>query len=124
MAGAKARRILVADDDADTVESFMLLLRSLGHEVTCAVNSTAALELARSTRPELIFLDIGMPDMDGWELARILREEAGPDAIRIVAVTGRGEQEDFSRSRKAGFDAHVVKPMDFDLVKSILAQMG
>jgi CheY-like chemotaxis protein len=123
MGRGKTRRILVADDDVDTVESFALLLRSLGHTVELATSSAAALELARRSRPELVFLDIGMPGMDGWEVARVLRGEAGPDGVRIIAVTGRGEQEDFSRSRKAGFDAHVVKPMDFDLVKSILAQL-
>ena len=124
MAAQKAKRILVADDEADTVESFALLLRSLGHEVEFAINSAAALELARRWKPDVAFLDIGMPGMDGWELARVLRAEAGPDGVRIVAVTGRGEREDFAKSRKAGFDAHVVKPMDFDMVKSILLQFS
>ena len=123
MTQKKARRILVADDDTDTVESFALLLRSLQHAVELATTSSAALEIARRWKPDLVFLDIGMPGMDGWEVARVLRGDAGPDGVRIIAVTGRGEREDFSRSRKAGFDAHVVKPMDFDLVKSILAQL-
>lgn len=119
-----SRRIIVADDDLDTVEALAMLLRALGHHVDVATRPAAVLELAARTRPELIFLDIGMPEMDGWELARRLRERLGQDAARIVAVTGRGAKEDYVRSRRAGFDAHVQKPVDMAILQSILAQMG
>jgi CheY-like chemotaxis protein len=118
------RRIIVADDDLDTVEAMALLLRAIGHQVEVATSGPAVLELAGRTRPDIIFLDIGMPGMDGWELARRLRERLGTDAVRIVAVTGFGAKEDYLRSRKAGFDAHVQKPVDMALLHSILAQMG
>jgi CheY-like chemotaxis protein len=117
------RRVIVADDDLDTVEAMALLLRAIGHQVDIATSGAAVLDLARRTRPEIIFLDIGMPDMDGWQLASLLREELGTDAVRIVAVTGYGAKEDYLRSRKAGFDAHVQKPVDMALLQSILVQM-
>ena len=121
---AQGKRIIVADDDLDTVEAMALLLRAIGHTVDVATSGAAVLELAVRTRADIIFLDIGMPDMDGWQLARKLREQLGTDAVRIVAVTGYGAKEDYLRSRKAGFDAHVQKPVDMALLQSILAQMG
>ncbi len=121
--GSKGRRILVADDDLDTVETLSILLRQMGHEVAIATRAAAVLELARQRRPELILLDIGMPDMDGWEVARQLRKELGHEAVRIVAVTGRAEREDFVKSRQAGFDAHVTKPVDPALIESLLQEI-
>jgi len=118
------RRILVADDDLDTVEAMAMLLRAIGYHVDVATSGSAVLELADRLRPEIIFLDIGMPDMDGWQLARRLRDQLGTDTVRIVAVTGFGAKEDYLRSRKAGFDAHVQKPVDMSLLQSILAQMA
>ncbi len=118
-----ARRILVADDDVDTVETLSLLLRQLGHEVSVATTSAAVLPLAREARPQLILLDIGMPDMDGWQLARLLRQELGRESVRIVAVTGRSQREDYVKSRQAGFDAHVTKPVDPSLIQSMLAEI-
>ncbi len=122
-AAPAGRRILVADDDLDTVETLSLLLQRLGHEVTVATRAASVLELARKTRPQLILLDIGMPEMDGWQLARLLRQELGHDAVRIVAVTGRSQREDFVRSRQAGFDAHVTKPVEPSLIQSMLAEI-
>ncbi len=123
LAAEGARRILVADDDVDTVETLSLLLRQLGHEVSVATTSAAVLPLAREARPQLILLDIGMPDMDGWQLARLLRQELGRESVRIVAVTGRSQREDYVKSRQAGFDAHVTKPVDPSLIQSMLAEI-
>ena len=117
------RRILVADDDLDTVETLSILLKRLGHEVMVTTEAEAVLPLADRHRPELILLDIGMPGLDGWQLARQLRRHLGHEAVRIVAVTGRTGREDFARSREAGFDAHVTKPVDLALVQSMLAEI-
>ena len=118
-----ALRILVADDDPDTVQTFALLLRSFGHQVETASNSAVTLEMARRSKPQLIFLDIGMPDMDGWQLAPLLRQQLENASVRIVAVSGHADREAHIRSRKAGFDAHVAKPVDLPLLESILTQM-
>ena len=117
------KEILVVDDDLDTARMFAVMLRQLGHAVEYVTSSQAVLDVARSIRPWLIFLDIGMPGLNGWELAPILKEELGHEAVRIVAVSGYGEPEHHRRSREAGFDAHVQKPVDMTLLQSILAQI-
>lgn len=118
-----ATRVLVVDDDADTAEMFTHLLRELGHAVQYVTSSQAVLDVARKLRPALIFLDIGMPGPNGWELAPLIRRELGYERVRIVAVSGYGAPEHHRRSREAGFDAHVQKPVDMDLLRSILAQL-
>jgi DNA-binding response OmpR family regulator len=84
-----ARRVLIVDDNLDTTRSYVLLLRSMGHEVQYAINGYAALGLARTFRPEVVLLDIGLPDFDGCELAQLIRNELGSERVRILAVTGR-----------------------------------
>ncbi len=117
------RAILVVDDDLDGARMFALLLSHLGHSAEYATHPQAVLELTRRIRPWLVFLDIHMPGTSGWELARALRGELGHETLRLVAVSGSGEPTDHKRSREAGFDAHVQKPVDIDLLKSILAQI-
>jgi CheY-like chemotaxis protein len=119
-----SRTVLVVDDDADTAQMFAYLLRDLGHAAEYVTSPHCVLEVARRMRPDLIFLDIGMPEVNGWELARLLRRELGAETVRIVAVTGRGAPEDHKRSREAGCDAHVQKPIDMALLRSILAHMA
>lgn len=119
----ESKRILLADDDLDALETMSILLRQLGHEVFLASSGEAALLSAQANRPHLILLDIGMPDMDGWEVGRQLRAAHGPDGVRIIAVTGRAEGADYRRSREAGFDAHVAKPIDFALLQSMLREI-
>ncbi len=116
-------RILVADDQKDSVETLAALLRHMGHHVATATSSVEALDAARRTKPELIFLDIAMPHLDGWQLAPLIRQELGAQAVHIVAVSGYADQAAHIRSRKAGMDAHVAKPIDMALLKSILAQL-
>ena len=111
------REILVVDDDPDTARMFAVMLRQLGHAVEYVTSPQAVLDVARS------ILDIGMPGINGWELAPILKEELGHEAVRIVAVSGYGDPEHHRRSREAGFDAHVQKPVDMTLLQSILAQI-
>ncbi|MGE5641034.1 MAG: response regulator [Clostridia bacterium] len=120
---AEKRTILVADDDPDAVETLSLLLSRLGHRVFSTTRAGDVLSLATLHRPQLILLDISMPDLDGWQLARSLRGELGYERVRIIAVSGRVDSEDYRRSRESGFDAHVPKPVDLALVQSMLEQV-
>lgn len=114
------RRILVADDNADALESLALLLQAEGHEVRTARDGHEACELAESYRPDLALLDIGMPGCDGYEVARHVRAlEWGSDVL-LVALTGWGQSEDRSRSRDAGFDLHLVKPVTPEALRGAL----
>jgi signal transduction histidine kinase len=106
------RNILIADDNQDALESLALMLRLEGHEVHCASDGEEALALAGLRRPEIVVLDVGMPKLDGCEVARRIRAESwGRDAV-LVALTGWGQDADRKRSREAGFDMHLVKPVD------------
>ena len=117
------RQVLVVDDDRDTAMMFATLLKQLGHAAEYVTNPQLVLDIARRLRPWLVFLDIGLPGMSGWELAPLIRQELGHDAVRIVAISGWGNPEHHQRSREAGFDAHVQKPVDLELLRSILAQI-
>jgi PAS domain S-box-containing protein len=115
------RRVLVVDDNANTADSLALLLRLAGHDVRVAHDGSSALEAARAERPDAVFLDLGMPGMDGYEVARRLRQESGLEGVRLVALTGWGKDEDRRRTREAGFDQHLVKPADLPAVQAVLA---
>jgi CheY-like chemotaxis protein len=110
-AGRAGRRILIVDDNADAAESLALLLRMGGHEVRTAHDGPAALADARAFPPEVVFLDIGLPGMSGYDVARALRSAEGKQAM-IIALTGYGQAEDRRRCEEAGFDMHLVKPVD------------
>jgi signal transduction histidine kinase len=107
-----ARRILVVEDNLDAAEAMQLLLRGIGHEVLVVGDGGEAVEAAQRFEPEIILLDIGLPGMDGYELARRLRHLPETRAARLIAVSGYGQQKDRARSRDAGFDMHLVKPVD------------
>ena len=119
-AGGVPRRVLVVDDNIDAAATLDLLLRSLGHETRVAHDGMKALEIAREFRPEVILLDIGMPGLDGYEVARRLRAMNHGTSFRIVAVTGWGQDADRSRAREAGFDVHLVKPVDLGVLTKVL----
>ena len=111
------RKILVVDDNRDAAESVAMLLRLRGHEVTVAYEAESALEIAAVASPSVVLLDIGLPETDGYELCRRLRQN-GMAHSRIIAMTGYGQERDRVLSREAGFDAHTVKPVVIeDLVK-------
>jgi CheY-like chemotaxis protein len=110
-------RVLVVDDNQDGAEILAETLRELGHVVEIAHDGPSALEIAQRFRPQLALLDIGLPVMDGYELAGHLRE-LGP--IRLVAVTGYGQETDRRRSQEAGFSAHLVKPVDLDVLTTVV----
>ena len=113
-------RILVVDDHPDTARSYSELLSAMGHQCRYTTNPREAIPLARALNPQLALLDIGLsPDLDGHLLARQLRAEFG-SRITLIAVTAYGRDEDRKRTRKAGFDAHVTKPMDMGLLESIV----
>ncbi len=96
-------------------------MKLLGHDVQVAHNRKAAIEAARAHRPEIVLLDIGLPGMDGYEVVKRLRaEECGRDAL-IIAVSGYGQPEDLRRSKEAGFDHHLVKPVDYDALMTAFA---
>ena len=117
----KPARILVVNDNVDTARSMATLLGLMGHEVTTARSGPEAIDAARAHPPEVVLLDIGLPGMDGFEVARRLREAAHSKNAMIVAVSGYSQEPDLRRSREAGFDHHLVKPIDFDALRSFLA---
>jgi PAS domain S-box-containing protein len=121
-ASSGARRVLVVDDSADAADSLAMLLELEGHEVSTAYSAAAALEKAERLQPEIAFIDIGLPQMDGYEVARRLRASERCRAIRLVALTGYGQPDDRDQARRAGFDHHLVKPADLDSVDAILAE--
>jgi PAS domain S-box-containing protein len=106
-----SNKVLVVDDNRDSADSLALLLRLWGHEARTAHDGLSGLKAARSYRPQVVFLDIGLPGLDGYELARRLREEFGQE-MRLIAVTGYGQEEDRRRALEAGCDAHLIKPAD------------
>jgi CheY-like chemotaxis protein len=122
-APAKAsRRIMVVDDDADGAETLAIVLRSAGHDVRVAGDGPAALEVAMDFRPEVVFLDVGMPGMDGYETARQLRGKPDMDKALLVALTGYGQVTDRQRAEEAGFDHFLVKPAAPRLLHEIALQ--
>jgi CheY-like chemotaxis protein len=115
-----ARRILVADDNRDALESLARLLELSGHEIHKAVDGVQALEAATRERPDLVLLDIGMPGMDGYEVARRIRAQPWGREATLIALTGWGQDTDRTRSREAGFDSHCVKPLDLQYLFTLL----
>jgi CheY-like chemotaxis protein len=115
-------RVLIADDNADSAESLALLLQMYGHEVRTAHTGTEAVELGRAFAPQVALLDIGLPGLDGYEVARRMRALAGEKVV-LVAVTGWDQDEHRKRARLAGFDHHVAKPADPGRIKVLLDQL-
>jgi CheY-like chemotaxis protein/anti-sigma regulatory factor (Ser/Thr protein kinase) len=118
-----AKRILVVDDNRDAAESLATLLKLLGADAHVAFSGPEALEAFESCRPHVVLLDIGMPGMDGHEVARRIRMLPGSDDVTLVALTGWGQADDRHRSRSAGFDHHIVKPADIQALQSLLVSI-
>jgi CheY-like chemotaxis protein len=119
-----AHNILVVDDNADAAETLALLLRLRGHDVRVAPDGAAALALVIDYAPDVVLLDLGLPGMDGHEVGRRLRRQPGLDKALVVALTGSGAEEDRRRSRDAGFDHHMVKPVDLEDLERLLDGAG
>ncbi len=122
-AAQQARRVLVVDDNRDAAELLAEALCAVGHDARAVFNGPEAIDLARGFVPEIGFLDIGLPVMDGYELARHLRALPGCGAMYLVAVTGYGQGTDRQRSRRAGFEDHMVKPVEIDEFQRIIAAL-
>jgi PAS domain S-box-containing protein len=116
------RRVLVVDDHADAADSLAMMLRAEGHDVRVARNGPDALAAVRASPPEVMLLDLGMPGMDGFEVARQVRNDGG-QGVLLVALTGWGQEEDRRRTRAAGFDHHLVKPADPAELRTLLARV-
>jgi CheY-like chemotaxis protein len=114
-------RVLVVDDNVDAVASLAMLLKANGHDVRTAHDGPATLDAARDYRPDVVLLDIGLPGMNGFEVAKRLRHQPNLSNVVLVAMTGYGQETDRQRSQEAGFDHHLVKPADFGKVQQILA---
>jgi two-component system CheB/CheR fusion protein len=112
---------LVVDDNRDATETMALLLRAGGQDVRVAFDGLSALKTADSWQPDIVLLDIGLPHMDGYEVARRLRCVPGLEKTVLVALTGYGQEEDRDRSRDAGFDRHLVKPIDPAALEQVIA---
>src|SRR5688572_14583786 len=115
-----ARQVLVVDDNVDSAESMAMLLRAIGHAVHTAHDGIAALERAAASPPDYVLLDIGLPGMSGYAVAERLRAMPQTRTATLIAMTGYGQDEDRKRSREAGFDHHLVKPVDYETLLAIL----
>jgi CheY-like chemotaxis protein len=123
-ATASPQKILVVDDSLDGARSLSMLLEILGHEVRTVHDGLSALAEAQKSVPEIVLMDIGLPGIDGFEVARRMRQDHGMRDTTLVAITGYGHDEDRRRSREAGFDAHLVKPIDPKDLNRLLASLG
>jgi len=121
--GAANRRLLIVDDNADVLESMTLALAGLGYEVRGCSSGPVALEIASRDPPDVVLLDIGLPGMDGYEIARCLRRQMGLHCPILVALSGYGRDEDRKRSREVGFEAYLTKPIDPDVLHGLLVDI-
>jgi CheY-like chemotaxis protein len=122
--GIKELRLLVVDDNTDAAETLAALLEIAGHGTQVASNGYQAIELATQFRPDVIFLDIGMPEMSGYDVAKALRNTPGLDHVFLIALTGWGAEKDRELTKEAGFDEHLTKPVSIVKVNAILAKLA
>lgn len=120
---SSSRRVLVADDNADAATSLAMLIELLGHEVKAVHDGLQAVAAAQTFVPEFIFMDIGMPNLDGIEATRRIRALDLPLQPVVVALTGWGQDSDRARSRAAGIDHHLVKPIDLDAIRELIENL-
>ena len=116
-------RVLVVDDNVDTVLSFSMLLQASGHEVRTAHDGLTAVQTALDDRPDVMLLDIGLPGLNGYEVAKRVRQHPQLREVVLVALTGYGQDSDRATSLQAGFNHHMVKPASFEQIKQILARV-
>jgi CheY-like chemotaxis protein len=115
--------VLVVDDNASSADSLSTLLQAYGYRVQVVYDGKVALDLIKERVPDIVLLDIGMPQMDGYEVALRMRDDPRLAKTRLIAISGYGQEEDRQRSRKAGFDHHLVKPVDIDVLLDLLGSL-
>jgi CheY-like chemotaxis protein len=120
----KSKRILLVDDNEDALEMMKEMLWSAGHEVRGATSGPSALEVVKDFQPDIAILDIGLPAMDGYELAARLRAALGAQTPLLMALTGYGQESDRARSRAAGFSLHLVKPLEASVLLQFVEAPG
>jgi PAS domain S-box-containing protein len=120
----RGQRVLLVDDNRDSADSLAMLLRLLGHDVRTAYEGRQALAVAGAYQPDLVLLDIGLPGLNGYEVARQLRATSGTRRPVLVALTGYGSDEDRRQAQAAGFDHHLIKPVDIDALQGLLASLA
>jgi CheY-like chemotaxis protein len=118
---ARQTRILLVEDNQDAATALLEILRLWGHEVVVVHDGASALDQARRSEPDVVLLDIGLPGMDGYTVARSLRLLPGLARIRLIAITGYGQDSDREQSQQAGFDHHLVKPVDLEELRRLVA---
>ncbi len=122
--GTSGLRVLITDDNVDAATSLAMLVQLKGHTAEVAFDGNRALELAETFRPDVAFLDIGMPGMSGYDVARELQNAPGMEHVRCIALTGWGTENDRNRSRQAGFYAHLTKPVELQEVERVLSDIS
>jgi CheY-like chemotaxis protein len=120
----RAQRVLVVDDNAHSVESLALIINLWGHDARVAYNGAEAIETARQYQPDVVLLDIGLPGMDGYAVARVLRDDPRVRHATLLAMTGYGRDEDRRDAIAAGFDRHLLKPLELDDLEALLAELA
>jgi CheY-like chemotaxis protein len=121
-AAGPRRRVLVVDDNRDSAESLALILSLKGHESRCVHDGREALSIADTYQPDVVILDIGMPGLNGYETARLIRAQSWGRGVTLIAVTGWGRPDDKRRAEEAGFDHHLVKPVELDSLTGALGR--
>lgn len=116
-----SQRVLVVDDNEDATAALCMLLQAMGHETAEAHDGPEALDVVRAFQPDLVLLDIGLPTMDGYEVARRLRAVGTGKECKLVALTGWSQEEDREKTAEAGFTHHLVKPVDAETLRKLLA---
>jgi hypothetical protein len=117
---ARPRRVLVVEDDLDSVRALAMLVKHMGHQVEYAINGYAALEIARKFKPQIVLLDLGLPGMDGFEVCSRLKSEPDVYPARIIVITAYGHDEHRVRARAAGCDMHLIKPVSPKTIFEVL----
>jgi CheY-like chemotaxis protein len=120
---AVTKRILIADDNLDAAESLRLWLQLAGHQVSIATNGAEALSVAKTFLPEVALLDLGMPDLSGFDVARSIRRAPWGGGIVLIALTGWGQEEDRRRTTEAGFDHHLTKPIPPEAIEELIRSL-
>jgi len=119
-ARSRGRRVLIVDDNRDAADSLALLLGLEGHEERVAYAGRPAIEVAHEFKPEVAILDLGLPDLSGYDVARLLRQDPALARVELIALTGWGQEEHRRRALEAGFDHHVTKPVDLEQLGHLL----